>query len=69
MEARERLLLERARKGLSRRGLAELSGVNEHTISELERGIRNPRDTTWARLAEALGLELEELLGKAPAPV
>jgi transcriptional regulator with XRE-family HTH domain len=64
----EQLMIERARRGLSRRELAKRSGVNEHTISEAERGIRKPRATTVARLAEALGLEPEDLLGKGQAP-
>ncbi len=64
----ERLLIERAKQRLSRQELAERSGVNAHTISEMERGVRNPRATTVAKIAEALGLEPEDLLGKAPAP-
>jgi transcriptional regulator with XRE-family HTH domain len=63
----ERLLIERARQRLSIQELAERSGVNAHTISEMERGVRNPRATTVAKIAEALGLAPEELLGKAPA--
>lgn len=64
----DRLLIERARQRLSIQGLAERSGVNAHTISDIERGVRKPRATTLAKLAEALGLEPEEFLGKAPAP-
>ena len=64
----ERLIIERARRGLTRQELAKRSGVNAHTISDVERGLRQPRATTLARLAEALELDPEDLLGKAPAP-
>jgi transcriptional regulator with XRE-family HTH domain len=64
----DRLLIERARQRLSIQELAERSGVNAHTISDIERGVRNPRATTLAKLAGALGLDPEELLGKARAP-
>jgi transcriptional regulator with XRE-family HTH domain len=64
----ERLLVERAIQRLSIQELAERSGVNAHTISEIERGVRNPRATTVAKIAEGLGLKPEELLGKVPAP-
>ncbi len=67
MEA-ERLLIERARQRLSIQELAERSGVNAHTISEMERGVRKPRAITVAKIADALGLTPEDLLGKAPAP-
>jgi transcriptional regulator with XRE-family HTH domain len=60
----ERLLIERAKQRLSLQELAERSGVNAHTISDIERGLRKPRATTLAKLGEALGLEPEELLGK-----
>jgi len=42
--------------------------VNEHTIADAEQGVRKPRATTVARLAEALGLDPEDLLGKVEAP-
>jgi transcriptional regulator with XRE-family HTH domain len=50
--------------------LAARSGLNEHTISDIERGIRKPRAATVAKLAEALGIPVEELLKspKAQAP-
>ena len=50
------------------RELAEASGVNKDTISALERGKRKrPHPTTLGRLADALGVAVDEL-ETAPAP-
>lgn len=42
--------------------LAEHSGVHEIHISEIERGSREPRISTLAKLAAALGSSLSEVL-------
>lgn len=42
--------------------LAEHSGVSQDAISEIEKGKRQPRATTLAKLANALGIEPRELL-------
>jgi transcriptional regulator with XRE-family HTH domain len=65
----ERLLIERARQRVTMAELSRRSGVDVHTISDIERGNRRPHGSTLVKLAEALGVEPEEFLGKVPAPV
>lgn len=52
--------------------LEERTGVSKRTISELERGMRAPQALTLAKLAAALGVDIDDLLEdeapKAPAP-
>ena len=53
----------RKQKGLSRRELAEKSGVNEQTISFLESGINNPsfaKIDTLVKLAKALKCKVRD---------
>nr|BAL52703.1 XRE family transcriptional regulator [uncultured prokaryote] len=53
----------REQKALSLRQLEQLSGVDYSTISKLETGeSRNPRLETIVRLAQALGVDLSELI-------
>jgi len=53
----------RRNRGLSQRALAELSGVSPATIYELETGRRpDPRPSTLAKIADALGVEVQDLL-------
>jgi predicted RNase H-like HicB family nuclease/DNA-binding Xre family transcriptional regulator len=60
MHALERL---RRSHGLSQRDLAKQSGVSPTTIYELETGRRpEPRPSTLRKLAEALGVEVADLL-------
>lgn len=49
----------RARKGLSQKELAVLSGVDQSDISKIERGIANPSVSTLNRLAQAMELQLK----------
>ncbi len=62
----------RAEKGLTMDALEERTGVSKRTISEIERGMRTPQTLTLAKLANALGVELDDLLEeeapKAQAP-
>jgi transcriptional regulator with XRE-family HTH domain len=66
----ERLRIERARQRLTVRQLAKKAGVNPGTISELERGVREPYPATLGKIAAALNIPVEELtrapLGEAP---
>ncbi len=48
----------RAERGLSQRGLAELTGTTQSAIARLERGGRPPRIDTLLRIAGALDCEL-----------
>jgi transcriptional regulator with XRE-family HTH domain len=59
------LRLERRRKGISMRRLAEKSGLSQPTISYIERGLRIPSLETTHRIASALGVNLSALIQKA----
>ena len=55
------LFVSRRRKalGVNQRDLAELCGVSEHALCNLERGTGNPTLRLVIAVAEALGLELD----------
>jgi transcriptional regulator with XRE-family HTH domain len=57
-------VLRRARRdrALSQQDLSEATGVAQATLSDLERGKRAARASTVRKLAEALGVELKELM-------
>ncbi|NIJ24632.1 transcriptional regulator with XRE-family HTH domain [Sphingomonas japonica] len=50
-------------KGLSQERLALDAGMERSYVSDLERGTRNPSVRALGRLAEALGVEPQMLLG------
>lgn len=52
----------RLRKALTQQQLAERAGVNRVTIARIEGGTDEPFPTTVRRVADALGVEPEELL-------
>lgn len=52
----------RKAKGLTQEVLAELSGVSQQYVSELERGRRNPSVITVYELAQAMGVSHVELV-------
>ena len=52
----------REAKGLLQRELAKNAGVPVRTIGRIERGEVDARLSTLARIADAMGLELEKLL-------
>src|SRR5579884_3572633 len=57
-----RLKLVRERKALTQQQLAEKAGVNRVTITRLEQGSDQPFPTTVRKLADALGVEPEDLM-------
>ncbi len=57
----------RAERRMTVRQLADASGVNKDTISAVERGHRRPHSTTLGKLADALGVSVDELEA-APVP-
>src|SRR5215204_2867175 len=63
-----RLRVLRAERGLTVRDVAGLSGVAKETISQIERGERHPYDRTLAKLAQAYGVPVEELI-EEPVPL
>ena len=52
----------REERGLTRKRLAELVGVNEKTVSQWENWNRIPHYSTFRRLCKTLGLNENELL-------
>jgi transcriptional regulator with XRE-family HTH domain len=56
----------RLRKALTQQQLAERAGVNRVTIARIERGTDEPFPTTVRRVADALGVEPEDLLEPVP---
>jgi DNA-binding XRE family transcriptional regulator len=53
-------------QGLSRQALADAVGVHYQTIGYLERGEYSPSLTLALRLAEVLGLSVQELFSVRP---
>lgn len=52
----------RERRGLSQEALADLAGLHRTEISHLERATRDPRLSTIARVAHAVGVRPADLL-------
>lgn len=65
---RERLLLARRRAGLSQGELAQRTAMYGSDISKMERGRMLPTAPRLRRLAEALGVSADYLLGLTEAP-
>jgi putative transcriptional regulator len=55
----------REQAGLSQPELSERSGVAQGTISDIELGKRKPRGRTLRKLAQALGVQVADLLGES----
>lgn len=52
-------------KGLTQEGLARKADISFHTLIKIESGrIKNPRIATVIKLANALGVGVDKLLGK-----
>ena len=64
----ERLRALRELAGYSQQELADVSGVSQHTISEIELGRRKPQGRTLRKLAKVLGVEVADLLGGPASP-
>jgi transcriptional regulator with XRE-family HTH domain len=55
----------RKQKGWSQERLAKESGISYNTLIKLERnGIKNPKIETVIKLADALKVSLDELVGR-----
>jgi XRE family transcriptional regulator, aerobic/anaerobic benzoate catabolism transcriptional regulator len=66
----ERVRLGRARRGMSRKVLSAASGVSERYLAELERGAGNASLLVLRQIAEALGLEVAQLVSdRAEQPI
>ncbi|MGX7099441.1 helix-turn-helix domain-containing protein [Globicatella sanguinis] len=49
--------------GITQKEFARLVGLNERTVNDIETGKTRPKADTLVRLADALGLMTDELLG------
>lgn len=56
----------RKEKGLTQKGLAEQLNITDKAVSKWERNLACPDISTIPRLAEILGLSVEELLNVSP---
>ena len=59
------LKVERERRKLSKYYIAQESGLSPQMIGYVERGDRNPTLETVLRMAEAMGVKMENLISKA----
>jgi transcriptional regulator with XRE-family HTH domain len=64
----ERLFMTRRRQGLSQEDLASKAGMFKTDISKYERGLSMPTLPRLARLAQALGVGTDYLLGLPKCP-
>jgi len=59
------LITLRKQKGWSQEKLAQEAGISYNTLIKLERnGIKNPKIETVIKLADALGVSLDKLVGR-----
>jgi len=62
----ERVRLERARRGMSRKSLSQASGVSERYLAELERGTGNASLLVLREIAAAMDLRVTDLASESP---
>lgn len=56
----------RYRKRFTQQKLAQEAGLSVTQVSRIEKGVHTPRFSTIDRLAEALGVDPDELVSYAP---
>ena len=56
---------ERERRGISKYTLSAQCGLAQQTISYMERGLRQPSFETVMRIADGIGVNLEDVLKQA----
>ena len=61
-----RVSILRQERGLSRKDLAEMIGVNYQTVGYLERGEYNPSLDLAFRISEVFGLSIETIFSTQP---
>jgi transcriptional regulator with XRE-family HTH domain len=64
----QELRIARSKAGMTLMELETASGVGASTISKIERGVSRPQAGTLHKLADALGVEVDEFYPKAEAP-
>lgn len=57
----QRIAYLRKQKGLNQEDFADISGKMINTISNIERGLSDPKITTLLSISEALNISIEEL--------
>ena len=62
MTVGERIKAARKKAGMTQKELADKLGIPYQGISQYERGIRKPKIDTLVKIADSLGVTLEELL-------
>ena len=60
---------ERERRGISKYKLSAQCGLAQQTISYIERGLRHPSFETVLRIADGIGVNLEDVLKQARSAV
>ena len=58
----------REKAGMSREELAEKVGISRETLFDYEMGYRSPPLSTFAEIAEALGVSMTDLLREGTLP-
>lgn len=67
MAMADRIKLRRKELGLTQEDLARKCDLTLATVGTFERGVKdNPRLDTLVKLADGLGLSLDELIGRKP---
>lgn len=56
------VFIQMGEKGINKSQLTERSGLNKMTISKLLNGKTDPKPETVKRIAEALGVEMKDLI-------
>jgi DNA-binding XRE family transcriptional regulator len=56
---------ERARQGVSKYAVEQRAGISQQMVGYVERGLRKPSLETALRMADALGLDLADVIKKA----
>ena len=58
--------MERTARGMSQEEMADLAGLHRTYIGSVERSERNISIDSMERLAQALGMDIADLLAKSP---
>lgn len=61
----QRLRQERKRRGLSNYAVSKRSGVSQSMLSMLDNGLRNPTLETVLKIADAVAVDLPDILRQA----
>lgn len=69
MNVASRIIYLREKKGITTNKLANLAGISQSHLREIELGLRNPTVETLSYFCEALGVTLEEFFRENDTPV